>query len=1465
MLTYATIAAGKPSEMAPMSRHMLTQTIPKEVADLARYYTRGMEVKADEAMPRRDMHPLAARGLGIDPDRPVSLEQINALLAGRRADGEKITGKRYVPAREWTDEKTGEKKESIPIGSVDFCLTPDKSVSVAWAFGTPAEQAAIYQAHRDAAQDAMRYVERHIAWARKGDGGKGGADPGHVGWISFDHFTSRPTLWIARDENGKQVTEAVPVQVAGDPDLHTHFTVMNAVFCENGRVGSLDLDRLDGFIKEAGALYQAHLATNLRGLGANVVLDQDTGSARLSAIPEHVRDHFSKKTLNGEEAARSFAAAQGLDWDELSPERRAGLLKAGVQGLPTGLDDETRAKLRKDDMADFAEWRRQTDELDWKHETVFTHDLNRSKSTGLDFGVSQNLASNDAEKWDRPSTRQRLDRAYVEALPWFEKEINRRAVVSEHEARTAAARGLIVSGIDDHRDIDRVMDAFRERGVRQYGEMTTLIFGQEAGKKARSVTTGLHERHEREFIKKARTAAADRSAELRPEQIDVAVAASGLDFTSDHGQAQLAAIHRLGEGGKLGVLVGAAGAGKSALLQPLVSAWRDQGDEVHGIALAWRQADDLIDAGIDKANIRAISVFLSAVDQGTVTLSEQSVVVVDELSLLGTRQGLELLRLQADYGFRLVMIGDERQAQAIEAGPVIDLFRKALGDEAIPEILTTIRQQTERERDIAGLFREGKAALALGMKREDGTAELVAGGYRETAERVAALVRERLEANAHDPAFSLTVSAPTNMDAHRLGMAIRETRRAMGQVGPDLVTVPAADRDGTPYDLALARGDKVRLFASTRADGERGSIGRNGSILTVRDASRRGVRLATAKGREGFVSWKTLAKDGRVRLAYGEVQTTHTAQGSTASEHIYAMPAGTKAVTGFSAYSSGTRHRQRSFMVISDGAERAEVKARRPLNDTRIIGEDDVWANAARNLSRQPVKATALDFLDKASGIERGAARAMQRGLQRMELRQRRGQVRSTLHTLFQRGREAAAARLVAERLDQAAEALEPVSARLAGLGERIGAAVERGVAEVRRLALDERGGGPVPRWPKTTGNAGAKRWDRLRKVVPRIPKHHIDDLKRSVSLTHLIGQTVPLDRHGKALCPFHEERTPSLHVNERKGTFTCYGCGAHGDAVDWLQQGRGLSFKDAVSYLEGRTGIELPPPVIVPQIAKEPIWVPVFPVPDGVPSLFKGGGWTAEVFNPKAAELGRDRVSKAYRPAHVAEYRDSAGQLAGYVLRVEHADGGKFTPQVTWAVPVAEKDADPLAAGRWCLISMDGPRPLYHAEALARHPDRPVLVVMGEKKADALQKVLGDGAVVVSWAGGDNGRSLADWSVLKGRDVTIWPDADRSGKAAAVGEKDRDGRPKPGVCHYVEMAGVASVKVMVPPSRAPKGWDAGDMIAAGADRQQIETFMAERAVEPQRAARAFERQELEAETKEPQALEREQSVGMGL
>lgn len=1458
MLTFAKIAGGAPSRMSPMTKHMLTPTVPREVADLARYYEQGMEVGEDQAKPRQDMHPIVAKRLGIDPEKPVTFAQINALLSGRRADGEKIEGKTYSEFREYTDPKTGERKEKVPIGSVDFCLTPDKSVSVAWAFATGAEQAAIYAAHRDAAQDAMLYVEDHMAKAGKGKGGKDGYDQGHLGWISFDHYTSRPTLWIAREEDGKTVnesitvpfvtdakdsdgrnlvTENVPIKIAGDPELHTHFTVTNAVFCENGRVGSMDLDRLDGFVKEAGALYQAFLSKRLQDLGAEVVLDKDTGAARLPAIPDEVRTLFSKRTVNGEQAARDFAKSQGLDWDDLSPERRAALLKKGVQGIPKGLDGETIGKLKKDDMADFQNWKKQAEELGWKHETIIQ---NQRPIIELDRAIRQ-------------------DRAYQQGIEWLEKELDKRAVISEHDVRAAIARGFIGNRIESSKDLDRMTETFLDRGVRQQGEITPLIMGRDEEKRVRSVTTGLHEMQEKEFITKAKRASADMGAALSKESIDAAVKRSGLEFKGEHGEAQLKAIYEIGQGGKLGVMIGAAGAGKTTLLKPLVSAWQEDGRRVHGLALAWRQADDLLDAGIKRDDTpranndaKAISVFMNAVQKGDVVLDNKSVVVVDELSLLGTKQGLELLRLQDKHDLQLVMIGDDKQCQSIEAGPIIDLARKALGEEKIPEILTTVRQKTEREKQIVGHFRAGEAGKAVAMKREDKTIEMVPGGYREASNRVAAMVADRLKANLEDPKFRITVSAPTNADAHKLSMAIRETRRQLGQIEKkDLVTIKAAGLgDKGAYDMKLAKGDRVRLFKSVSPAEGRGALGRNGSVLTVVDANKEGVTLRTSEGRDGYVPWERLVQDGKVRLAYGEVMTTHTAQGSTAQEHIYALPSGTRAVNGFSGYSSATRHTLKSYMVLSEGAERDEVKSRRPVNDPRPIEEKDLWGNVARNLSYQPTKSTATDFLDRALDVKRGSARALQQGLQPSELRERRGEEPTTIHTIQQRRQDAHDLRRVTQRLQSIGRDMGPVMEQLEALGPRINAAVEKSVEQaVRATVLDGTYLRPIKAHPQPEQRKDAEHVptshprQKLYRATEKLSPEYLAELKRSVSLTHMVSQTVKLDRQGKGLCPFHNEKTPSFQVDEKKGHFHCFGCGAHGDSIKWLTDARGLSFRDAVDFLGGKSGKELPAPQISKAAGKEnlPEWIAVQPIPSNVPPLVGRNGWTAEVYNPRAEERGAEKVQKAYRPQHIAEYRDAQDRKMGYVLRVEMSDGGKFTPQVTWAVPAnAPAGADPAKVGRWTIVPMQNPRPLYRGEEIAKNPNKLVIVVMGEKKADILQKELGNSVVVVSWAGGDNGRAYTDFSALKDRNVIIWPDADHGGKAAAVGEIDRHGQHKPGVADYLKDVGAKGVKVIVPPADAEKGWDAGDLIKSGANRQIVKEFIQQKAVSVDAAKKSF-------------------------
>ena len=231
-----------------------------------------VDPNAPLAIVRQDLHPAAAIGLGISPSRRLADGEVDALLAGRRADGEKIAGKKYAIERRLpVDPKTGEQRYSTPIGSYDFCPTPLPHRSSRRKYSTPTSK-----------PRAKRSTD--IAT--------------EIAWLEFTHHTARRTQF-GIDDRG-EVTLLQDASAPGDPDLHTHFLIPNAVFCESGRVGSLDTAAIGGFIFEADAYHQARLAQNLRETGFAVELDNQTGAARMPIIPDEVRTAFSKRTAAGE-------------------------------------------------------------------------------------------------------------------------------------------------------------------------------------------------------------------------------------------------------------------------------------------------------------------------------------------------------------------------------------------------------------------------------------------------------------------------------------------------------------------------------------------------------------------------------------------------------------------------------------------------------------------------------------------------------------------------------------------------------------------------------------------------------------------------------------------------------------------------------------------------------------------------------------------------------------------------------------------------------------------------------------------------------------------------------------------------------------------------------------------------------------------------------------------------------------
>ncbi len=885
---------------------------------LTSYYTR----RDGRATWRPDMPAAVAAVVGIDPTQLPKDAELDRLFEAKRAD----TGEG------WSDRKR-------TISAYDLTVAPHKSITLAAEFASSTAEGALIWNAIDRANDAtMRYVAREIGWARKGAGGEEGAEPGAVGWVSFRHHNARPTMQVQDGPTG--VTYLADVPMAGDPHAHIHNGFFNLVVTADGRVGSLDTKRLNDRVHEFGAYFQAQLADELRRLGIHVAYDAKNEAVMLPAIPQAAVDAFSKGRRQTERNAKRFAKEQGVDWDKLPAERKFGLMSAAA----------TVERLTKNDTrTDQEVWRDQAAAMGWQHKTVME-------------GVAAPALS-DAE---------RFERAYAFAAKHLATEFHTTAVLTQDKVRTIAARSLIGVGIaGGAADIDRVMDLLEQRGLQVRGEHAALIAGLQGDKV--SFTHTAQVRIEETLASRARSIARDRSGALSREALTRAIDASGLDFNREpeHGAAQKAAIYALGTGGNLSFLTGVAGAGKSTLLKPLVAAYQaditfsPDGREVIGLSTAWKQADALTDTGINRT--LAIEPFLRSIDDGSVTLSRNTVLVIDEVSQIAPRPMLRLLELQAQHGFAIKGLGDQDQCQAIEAGDTIEIMRRVLPKEAMPELLTTVRQATKRSREIAGLFRDAKAAEALAMKREDGTAQLIGGDQDQVVQRIADFYIERRDTlRASGAKRSVTVSALTNEDAADISRAIRTRMKERGELGLEEREFAAVDQRGVTYDLQLAPGDKVRLFRKTAAwiDGKHGYIGSNGDVVEVVKWTQGGVVLRDKAGQEGEVQWKRLTepKSDRLLLTYGHVLTVDSAQGITSGEHINALPRGTAGATSFKTYVAESRHVTQVYTMIAEAAAFEAVKMRRALGDAAPVTTQDLWDRVADDMSQKKYKPLGMDL-----------------------------------------------------------------------------------------------------------------------------------------------------------------------------------------------------------------------------------------------------------------------------------------------------------------------------------------------------------------------------------------------------------------------------------------------------------------------------------------------------------------------
>ena len=724
---------------------------------------------------------------------------------------------------------------------VDMTFSADKSVSALWAIADPELRGEIERAHNDAARVALEEtVFRYCAYTRLRDReGHIQVLPADISVAMFQHGTSR--------EN--------------DPQLHTHCVIFNAARTrEDGKWRAMHQYPVYSWAKAAGAVYRNALAWNLReSLG--VPMEQygpDGGLTRVRGMPEDLQAFWSKRR-------KAIVAKAGeLGIPSLgNASRMAGVNKITRAGKSHDNDPEVRHLRWHEEAQSFAE-REELIASVTGHDLKISREAIRELTARLD-DLPAHLARQEAV-FRRPDMVEAAANAAAgllgpEALKTAIERLRRNPEIERLAPKKPTAESL--AGMA-HTEI---YSTRHNLGLEQAVKDMTAAMSADTGH-------GLPEEAVREKV------------ETLLEQ--------GYPLSQEQ---SLAIRHASTRGGRVAVIEGAAGSGKTTTLRPITDLHREHGYEIVPTAVAWRTAVTLG----DDCDARAYCVdkLLKLAAKKQVEIGANTLIVVDEAGMLSTRQAHHILQLSERHGAKVVFAGDTRQQQPVEAGPGLRLIRDVAGSIRVDrirrqkadleDVLVHVHNETpEQARFRAGLTNPQERAAILAdyeaMDRKPvftpwqvAVSEALRDGEAEKAIEAWHL-RNRLHL-CHDeekaltrlvddwerhvrtqPGTSTVVLARTKAEGRALSWLMRQ--RVLGKT-PDAkraVIEVSRNLDGRLTEpLEIAVGDRLRIGAT---QWEKQLF--NGTVVTVEDLEVRRAEAApvSRKARNRLAGGRTPEPDG---------------------------------------------------------------------------------------------------------------------------------------------------------------------------------------------------------------------------------------------------------------------------------------------------------------------------------------------------------------------------------------------------------------------------------------------------------------------------------------------------------------------------------------------------------------------------------------------------------------------------
>ena len=1027
---------------------------------------------------------------------------------------------------------------------------------------------------------------------------------------------------------------------------------------------------------------------------------------------------------------------------------------------------------------------------------------------------------------------------------------------------------------------------------------------------------------------------------------------------------QQKAVNGLTQDHQLAVLVGRAGAGKTTTLKAVSELYQQAGYQVLGTSLSAMAAENLQkETGIKSATLHSMLYrwqryeqaqekflsFDSVMEEGifkqldwckdlkrfeSVKLTKETVLIVDEAGMVGTRQWGELLTHVQRSGAKLIAVGDDNQFKAIEAG---DFFRE-LKDQAVQQTQAQNSQTTnlfslqEIRRQKQSWMREASFQLAELNISEGLSAYEQHGHINQTSrasfsEEIATYYLSKLKAEIAqtDVAQTGLVLAFTNVQTNLINQAIREQLKQNGMIGKeDLITLNGqnfalGDRivflKNNKTDLKITDADGVIQPEKSIKNGTRGTIqavDNQGNIkvqltdnyYTIINTINSFPKVAIGQPRPEPIRDYTYT-----HITHGYAVTTHKSQGQTVD---FTIIAASKHMDAKGLYVAMTRHRDDvqlfyakkdfpTFKALTSRLSRFEHKDL--VKDYTIRPENEAnWQRVQEYRlcvldAAAVVKGTAIDWhayhkikqdqvrigKEILSDFDRHQLYINQAGLTQEMLQISTGQkarplsiaeekakvtvelygetahlarniwnsIRKThpgskcySHPQYERFDEIrhernSLAQTIAENYPLHREFINQFS-RIYGINSKTVEAQSRQFRESQ--SVDKYSEKDNELWYNnrlynlsygkynTNINNNTSRASQLNREIQSkdqtIPQHyqqhqHTDHYQKSLDakfikqelnarIKDLAYQFLGQPNQQKATeWRYGNKGSISIHVaGHKQGLYSNFETGESGNALKLIQDQLNLDHKQAFKWGAEWMGQKhnnthhrhTEKERTIKQQATQN-WQPIYPAPNH----------KVEIASEKQLSYmikGRQEVARY-------AYKDADHNILGYVVRLENKEGHKITPTLTYCRNQEDKE-------QWRWQGFGNDRPLYGLEQLKEKPDAKVLIVEGEKTAEAARTLLSDYAVI-TWSGGCGAVNKTDWSVLKDKDITIWPDNDKPGFNAAIKIADilktqSDQRQEN--IHAVE--GINKVKIVGLPPTLPHKWDLANKLLDGMNVKAI-------------------------------------------